>query len=244
MINASQMAAIFNKRTSDWLQNQSTKSFLTELSKVRKSVLADLVYVTKGGNNPGTWMHEDVALEFARWLSPSFAIWCNDRIKELMRHGFTATENKLNELIENPDLIITLAQKLKDERAAKEQYMSIATEQRTQLMEQAPKVEYCNKVLNASSLISSTELANELGFSSAYSLHKWLKGHHVIREVNGAYALCAAYSGMGYSQYKTFPYVNREGQERTRQQLYWTQRGRQFLIEEIGKVRRARMAIK
>jgi hypothetical protein len=47
--------------------------------------LADLVKVTKGGNNPGTWMHEDVALEFARWLSPLFAIWCNDRIKELLR---------------------------------------------------------------------------------------------------------------------------------------------------------------
>lgn len=29
-------------------------------------------------------MHEDVALEFARWLDPIFAIWCNDRIKELI----------------------------------------------------------------------------------------------------------------------------------------------------------------
>lgn len=29
-------------------------------------------------------MHEDVALEFARWLSPRFAIWCNDRVKELI----------------------------------------------------------------------------------------------------------------------------------------------------------------
>lgn len=32
-------------------------------------------------------MHEDVALEFARWLSPMFAIWCNDRIKELLTEG-------------------------------------------------------------------------------------------------------------------------------------------------------------
>ena len=34
-------------------------------------------------------MHEDVALEFARWLSPMFAIWCNDRIKELLTKGHT-----------------------------------------------------------------------------------------------------------------------------------------------------------
>ena len=46
---------------------------------------ADLVTVIKGGNGEqGTWMHEDVALEFARWLSPKFAIWCNRRIKELL----------------------------------------------------------------------------------------------------------------------------------------------------------------
>lgn len=43
----------------------------------------------QGGGIQGTWMHEDVALEFARWLSPAFAIWCNDRIKELLKNGST-----------------------------------------------------------------------------------------------------------------------------------------------------------
>ncbi|MDQ1087190.1 hypothetical protein QE390_001736 [Siphonobacter sp. SORGH_AS 1065] len=40
-----------------------------------------LIKTINGGSNPGTWMHEDVALEFARWLSPAFAIWCNDQKK-------------------------------------------------------------------------------------------------------------------------------------------------------------------
>lgn len=55
----------------------------------------DLVLVVKGGIvnevEQGTWFHEDVALEFARWLSPHFAIWCNDRIKELLTTGVTTT---------------------------------------------------------------------------------------------------------------------------------------------------------
>lgn len=38
-------------------------------------------------------MHEDVALEFARWLSPEFAIWCNDRIKDLFRQGVAVTDS-------------------------------------------------------------------------------------------------------------------------------------------------------
>lgn len=64
MVNATEMAKSFDKRPIDWLQNQSTTEFLDELSKVRKSTLAELVQVTKGGSTPGTWMHEDVALEF------------------------------------------------------------------------------------------------------------------------------------------------------------------------------------
>lgn len=94
MVNATQMAKPFEKRPIDWLQNQSSIEYLNELSKVRKSTLADLVQVTKGGNNSGTWMHEDVALEFARWLSPAFAIWCNDRIKELLKTGVTTASNE------------------------------------------------------------------------------------------------------------------------------------------------------
>lgn len=66
MINATQMAKPFKKRPIDWIQNQQTEGFLCELAKVRKSTLTDLVQVIKGGSNPGTWMHEDVALEFAR----------------------------------------------------------------------------------------------------------------------------------------------------------------------------------
>lgn len=90
MVNATQMAKSFGKEPKFWLMNQSTTDYLNELSKVRNLTLTDLVQVTKGGNNPGTWMHEDVALEFARWLSPAFAIWCNDRIKELLQYGMTA----------------------------------------------------------------------------------------------------------------------------------------------------------
>ncbi|KAA6303115.1 MAG: hypothetical protein EZS26_000718 [Candidatus Ordinivivax streblomastigis] len=86
MICANNMAKPFgySKEPKHWLKNQTTNEFLSELCKVRFLTLADLVVVRKGGVNPGTWFHEDVALEFARWLSPAFAIWCNDRIKEIL----------------------------------------------------------------------------------------------------------------------------------------------------------------
>jgi hypothetical protein len=92
MVNATEMAKPFgtSKGPKHWLTNQSTKEFLNELGKVRILTLPDLVKINYGGNNPGTWMHEDVAIEFARWLSPKFAIWCNDRIKELVANRMQA----------------------------------------------------------------------------------------------------------------------------------------------------------
>lgn len=86
MVNATQMAKPFGKKAVDFLKLQQTKEFLQVLSEVKKITSTDLVQVTHG-NNGGTWIHEDVALEFARWLSPKFAIWCNDRIKELLTQG-------------------------------------------------------------------------------------------------------------------------------------------------------------
>lgn len=93
MVNATQMAKPFSKQPIDWLKTNQSKEYIETFSKLKIITLADLVQVTKGGNNSGTWMHEDVALEFARWLSPAFAIWCNDRIKELLKTGVTTVSN-------------------------------------------------------------------------------------------------------------------------------------------------------
>lgn len=88
MVNATEMAKPFGKRPAKWLELPSTKEFLMTLQTIRKS---DSFIRTVEGKKGGTWMHEDVALEFARWLSPAFAIWCNDRIKELLMKGTVST---------------------------------------------------------------------------------------------------------------------------------------------------------
>lgn len=92
MVNATQMAKAFGKKPHEWLRLPSTIEFLNELTEVRKSLNVEYqaVITKKGGyslKEQGTWLTEDAALEFARWLSPSFAIWCNDRIKELIKNG-------------------------------------------------------------------------------------------------------------------------------------------------------------
>ena len=43
-----------------------------------------LVIVKHGGNNRGTWLHPKLAVHFARWLDPKFAVWCDEQIEALL----------------------------------------------------------------------------------------------------------------------------------------------------------------
>lgn len=88
MVNATQMARCFNKRPVEWLRTQAAQDYIAALTEVQKCTSTDLVAVTKGGADNGvTWMHRNAALEFARWLSPMFGIWCNEKILSIMQNG-------------------------------------------------------------------------------------------------------------------------------------------------------------
>lgn len=96
-INASQMATVFGdkKRPAFWLRTKQAKDYIQALTDVHICTSADLLTVTKGGNTEqGTWMHEDLALEFARWLNPMFGVWCNHKVKELLRRGTTSLSHE------------------------------------------------------------------------------------------------------------------------------------------------------
>ena len=107
-VNATEMAKGFGKKPYEWLRLPSTKEYIAALeedfqtagksltasydgdkSSAGKSLTAsyDLIRTEVGGSHSGTWMHEDVAIEFARWLSPKFSIACNRIIKMLFREG-------------------------------------------------------------------------------------------------------------------------------------------------------------
>ena len=231
--NATEMARSFGneKRPQFWLNNNYANEFLSEISKARNIALADLVIVRKGGNNPGTWMHEDVALEFSRWLSPAFSIWCNDHIKQLLQTG----ETRVGSLSED-EVILKAMQTLQSRVVTTTRQLA----QVTQIMqEQAPKVEYYDEVLSSEGLISTTIIAKELGMS-AVKLNMRLQGLGIIYKSGKTWVPYSKYHDKGYLKTKTYPYIDRKGQKQTSIVFYWTELGRQFLrhklIQTINKV--------
>ncbi len=82
------MCAAFGKRPNDFLVLSSTKAFQSALSEELKALPENLVTVVRGGNlnatEQGTWLHLDLAMECARWLSPKFSLWCSRVIRRIL----------------------------------------------------------------------------------------------------------------------------------------------------------------
>lgn len=189
MVNATEMAKPFGKLAKDWLSNKSTKEFLSTLSAVRIIPLTGLVEIKQGGNGEqGTWMHEDVAMEFARWLNPAFAIWCNDRIKELLQYGMTATQPTLEQMIDNPDLVIQLATQLKKEREEKEKLRIENESQQHKIAIDAPKVEFYDEVVDSKDALPMDRVAKLLNIGIGRNrLFAFLREKKVLMPNNTPY---------------------------------------------------------
>ena len=168
MVNATEMAKSFRKTPKDWLRNNSSQEFISTLSAVRQICLTELVVVQQGGNGEqGTWMHEDVALEFARWLSPKFAIWCNDRIKELLSTGVATVGNDDEAIAYAMEVLQKRLLKAKHEIAQKDAEIAQGraeiemknariAEQSKVIAESAPKVSYYDEILQSVNTVTTT----------------------------------------------------------------------------------------
>ncbi len=227
MVNATEMAKSFGKSATHWLRNQQAKDYLDELSKLRICNLDDLVQVRHGGSDNGTWMHEDVAIEFARWLSPAFAIWCNDRIKELMRDGVTTTATDDEAIIKAIEI---LHRRIEEGKRCIETQQACIETQSEQLRIQAPKVAYYDAAMDSSATYSTTAIAKDLG-TNAQALNQKLHVLGIQFKRNGTWFLYSKYDGKDYIKVIPQYYTRADGTMGNNPQTRWTEKGRQFLLQ-------------
>ena len=92
-LNATQIAAHFGKLPKDYLKTEQTQQYISALAESlseRTKILTDenqIVIVKKGNSKnftQGTWLHPKLAIHFARWLNPKFAVWCDEQIEILL----------------------------------------------------------------------------------------------------------------------------------------------------------------
>lgn len=101
MVNATEIAKHFGKRPIDFLKLESTKLFIEELKSAIRAKRSEadalrfagnevstdenIVRSDRGGDSNGvTWMHRQLALKFAAWLSPKFEVWVYQTIESVL----------------------------------------------------------------------------------------------------------------------------------------------------------------
>lgn len=73
-INATLLCKKGGKRCNDFMTTHVFKRFLQELEKDTGLSMDNLLHVTVGGLNRGTWVHPRVATWIAQWISAEFSV--------------------------------------------------------------------------------------------------------------------------------------------------------------------------
>ena len=159
------------------------------------------------------------AEKFERWVF-------DEVLPSIRKHGLYATD----ELLDNPDLIIQMATKLKEEREARKALEIENKVQSQQIAELTPKATYYDLILQCKDLLSMTEIAKDYG-KSAKGMNKLLNEFGIQYKQGGVWFLYAKYQDKGYTETKTQNYPKPDGTQGSRVHMYWTQKGRLFLYD-------------
>jgi hypothetical protein len=95
-VNATQICKANNKKLNDWTRLKRSNDYIEALSTdTGIPVSALLVEIIGGGNGKGatfqgTFVHPDIAISIASWISPKFEIWANRTIRAVINGDFQA----------------------------------------------------------------------------------------------------------------------------------------------------------
>lgn len=156
------------------------------------------------------------AKKFKRWVT-------NEVLPSIRKHGAYMTDEKIEEALLNPDTIISLATKLKNEREGR-----LIAEQ--QVKEFQPKVSYYDKVLSNDALMTISLIAKDYGMSGA-GMNKLLHELGVQYRQGGTWLLYAKYQRTGWTHSETKMVPRKDGTEKAVLNTKWTQKGRLGLYE-------------
>lgn len=179
------------------------------------------------------------AKEFKRWVT-------SEVLPTIRKHGAYATETKLEEMLNDPQTMITTLQRLKEEQDVRKA-LQIEVDKQTegrliaeqQVAELKPKADYTDKILRNKSLMTVEKIAKDYGMS-ARALNKKLHELHVQYKRGDAWLLYSEHQHKGWTQSETFEVKNKTtGETKLKYTTKWTQKGRlgiYNLLKENGIV--------
>lgn len=193
-------------------------------------------YLTDGGEQELKMIPEgDIYRLVIKSQLPSaerFEKWVFDEvIPSIRKHGMYAVD----ELVNNPDLLIKVATELKEEREKRKELETTVKQMDNLIIEMTPKVDYVDRILSSTDCMTVSQIAQDYGMS-AKQFNKVLANACIQHKVGEQWILYADHQGKGYVRSKTCEYAKRDGSTGTKQLTVWTQKGRMFLYERLKAV--------
>ena len=228
---------------------------LTNPSKVKSQLDDDLtlsypIIDSLGRNQNATFVNESglytVILRSDSILAKPMQKWVTSEVLPAIRKtgGYIATkEEDTPEVIMARALIVanSAIENHKKQLAEKERQLALAQKQ---LEYQAPMVNYANEVLSSTSGHTATTIAAELNMS-AITLNELLVKARFIRRTGkkSEYSICASHQGKGYVTVTTFKYEGRDGGNRSKIDLHYTEAGRMKIHEIFNRAKNASVIV-
>ncbi|MDX2310974.1 phage antirepressor [Limosilactobacillus mucosae] len=164
--------------------------------------------------------HAKNAEKFTDWVA-------SEVLPSIRKHGAYMTDEKIEEVLLNPDTIIKLATELKTERERR----SIAEQRVNEL---TPKASYYDLVLSNKSLVTITQIAKDYGMSGQAMNHK-LHDLGVIYKQGDTWLLYSKYQRTGWTHSETIMVPKTDGTQKAVMHTKWTQKGRLGLYELLKR---------
>lgn len=159
------------------------------------------------------------AKQFKRWIT-------SEVIPSIRKHGVYAVDEVLN----NPDMLIAALTELKEERAKAKALSEQVAVQEQQINEMRPKASYYDVVLNCKDLVAISVIAKDYGWS-ARRMNRHLHEKGIQFKQGDIWLLYQKYAEYGYTSTKTHSQPGTDGTIHTKVHTYWTQKGRLFIYE-------------
>lgn len=140
--------------------------------------------------------------------------------------------NQMEKNLSSDEYILMRSRQILENKISELEYKTEIQEE--QLKKQAPKVEYCNRVLQTENTYNTNLIAKELGMS-AKSLNKLLAEYNIQYQQNGVWILKSQHQNKGFTKTRTFLFTDSQGNERSQMQTVWTENGRAFIHNVITK---------
>lgn len=184
------------------------------MTVINESGLYDLIFdASRQSNNPEIKAR---AKKFRHWVT-------SEVLPSIRKHGAYMTDEKIEEVLLNPDTIIKLATELKTERERR----SIAEQRVNEL---TPKASYYDLVLSNKSLVTITQIAKDYGMSGQAMNHK-LHDLGVIYKQGNTWLLYSKYQRTGWTHSETIMVDKADGTQKAVMHTKWTQKGRLGLYD-------------